>query len=106
MVSKYDKHAEICVKLNEIYRAKDHDYGGSFAKVRKAVGPNAIMVRLYDKVERLNTLLGGAEQKVKDESIEDCFMDLANYCIMELVERGIDKERLKSNCTIASCDNN
>jgi hypothetical protein len=29
----------------------------------------------------------GAEQKVKDESIEDTLMDLANYCIMELVER-------------------
>lgn len=28
----------------------------------------------------------GTEQKVNDESIEDSLVDLANYCIMELVE--------------------
>ena len=34
----------------------------------------------------------GEEQKVKDESIDDTLMDLANYCIMELVERMVENE--------------
>lgn len=41
---------------------------------------------------RLKTLMEGAEQKVKDESIDDTLMDLANYCIMELVERKMGNE--------------
>lgn len=91
MINKIEMHKRICSELNEIYEAKNHDYGDSFAKVRKEVGTNAILVRLYDKIGRLSTLLNGADQKVKTESIDDCFMDLANYCILELIEREADR---------------
>lgn len=47
----------------------------------------AILIRLNDKLNRLETLMNGAEQHVSDESVEDTLLDLANYCIMELVER-------------------
>ena len=72
--------------LNTTYKAKNADYGDSFAKVR-AKFPNAILIRLNDKLERLERLYAGAVQQVKDESIDDTLLDLANYCIMELVER-------------------
>jgi len=88
---KPQKHLEICTMLNEIYARKNHDYGDSFAKLRNEF-PNAILVRIYDKYSRLKTLIEGAEQKVKDENIEDTLMDLANYCIMELVERKMENE--------------
>jgi len=90
-ISKAVRHMNVCKELNELYESKNHDYGDSFAKVRKELGNTAILVRLYDKIERLKTLLLGAEQKVKDENIEDSFRDLANYCLMELVERQVDK---------------
>ena len=45
-------HKDFCDTLNIIYRQKNHDYGDSFAKVRSVV-PNAILVRLIDKLERL-----------------------------------------------------
>lgn len=83
---KVQVHLQICTTLNGIYERKNHDYGDSFAKLRNEL-PNAILVRIYDKYSRLKTLMHGAEQKVKDESIDDTLMDLANYCIMELVER-------------------
>lgn len=81
------KHFEICEQLNDIYRKKNHDYGDSFGKLRNEL-PSAILVRVYDKYSRLKTLLQGADRQVTDESIDDTLMDLANYCIMELVERG------------------
>lgn len=84
-------HTQICDNLNGTYRRKNHDYGDSFAKLRNEL-PNAILVRIYDKYSRLKTLLEGAEQQVQDESIDDTLMDLANYCIMELVERKIEHE--------------
>lgn len=89
--SKVEMHRGICEELNIIYEAKNNDYGDSFAKVRNHF-PNSVLVRIADKFERLKQLMSGGEQKVSDESIEDTLSDLANYCIMELVERRLDKE--------------
>ena len=83
-------HEAICENLNEIYTQKNNDYGDSFAEMRKEY-PNAILIRIHDKYARLKRLMSGIEQQVHDESIEDTLMDLANYCIMELVERERDK---------------
>ncbi len=91
---KFCLHKDFCDTLNIIYRQKNHDYGDSFAKVRSVV-PNSILVRLMDKLERLKTLLGKGEQaQVTDESIDDTLMDMANYCIMELVERRLERYEL------------
>ena len=93
MNKKVTMHKEICDKLNETYEKKNNDYGDSFAKVR-AIVPDAIMVRIYDKVNRLETLLKKEnKQLVNDESIEDTLIDLANYCIMEVIERNIEKNQ-------------
>ena len=89
---KVELHKEICDKLNETYRAKNADYGDSFAKVR-AEYPEAICIRLMDKLERLKTLMSGGQQQVRDESIEDTILDLVNYGILELVERKYDQEK-------------
>ena len=88
---KIIKHSEICEQLNYIYRKKNHDYGDSFGKLRNEL-PSAILVRVYDKYSRLKTLLQGADRQVTDESIDDTLMDLANYCIMELIERKMRNE--------------
>lgn len=74
--------------LNGLY-SKNHDYGDLFAKLRNGL-PGSIL----DKYLRFKTLLDGAAQKVKDENIDDTLMDLANYCIMELVERKMENERI------------
>lgn len=90
-MSKVDIHKSICNDLNKIYEHKNNDYGESFAKVRNELGSIAILVRLSDKLERLKTLMKGKEQQVQDESIKDSFRDLANYCIMELIEMSVDE---------------
>lgn len=91
-------HKRICERLNATYKAKNADYGDSFAKVRAEI-PNAILVRLMDKLERLKTLMNGAEQQVQDENIEDTLRDMANYCIMELVEMEVkENEQGENKC--------
>ena len=90
MNTRIHQHEKICQGLTQMYERKNHDYGGSFANLRREI-PQAILVRIYDKYSRLKTLLNGTGPKV-DESIEDTLKDLANYCIMELVERGADNE--------------
>lgn len=98
MKTKVDMHREICIGMTELYAKKNSDYGNSFAKLRSEY-PTAICIRLQDKMNRLKSLLvDGNVQKVKDESIEDTLMDIANYAIMEIVERRMEKqnERLES----------
>ena len=75
-MNKVEVHRNICNSLNDTYKAKNNDYGDSFAKVRNEY-PEAIIVRLMDKLERLKMLLGGRVQQVKDESIDDTLLDLA-----------------------------
>lgn len=84
-------HAEVCAGLTATFKRKNADYGDSFAKMRNEL-PGAILVRIYDKYSRLKTLLLGAQQQVKDESIRDTLLDLANYCIMEIVEMEVSDD--------------
>ena len=80
--------------MSNLYERKNHDYGDSFAKMRKEFD-NAILIRIYDKYSRLKTLKSGVEQKVLDENIKDTLFDLANYCIMELIEMEMDENESK-----------
>lgn len=85
-VNKTEKHKLICEKLNALYEAKNADYGDSFGKSYKEYGLTMSCIRLEDKLNRLKSLNFSRSIKVKDESIEDTLMDLANYAIMTLIE--------------------
>ena len=89
---KIENHEKICLYLHELYKAKNSDYGDSFSTLRHEF-PNAILIRLGDKYNRLKSLMSveGGVPKILDESIEDTLLDLANYCIMEVVERIADR---------------
>lgn len=84
--SKVQHHAQICQKLNEIYAQKNHDYGDSFGKGYAEYGIVMAIIRLEDKLNRLKSLRT-ADSLVRDESINDTLMDLANYAIMTVIER-------------------
>ena len=84
-MNKVQKHKNICEELTEIYEKKNADYGDSYSKLREEF-KDSILIRIYDKYSRLKRLMNN-EAQVKDERIEDTLKDLANYCIMELIER-------------------
>jgi hypothetical protein len=88
--NRVEAHARICKNLTDMYERKNHDYGDAFAVTRQE-HDNAILFRIFDKYNRLKTLKKGSVQRVPDESIKDTLMDLANYCIMELIEMEVDE---------------
>lgn len=90
---KLDKHRKICEELNKIYEAKNKDYGDSFSKSFKEYGMVMPAIRLEDKINRYKQLIKNTAQ-VKDESITDTLMDLANYAIMTIIE--IENNQLES----------
>lgn len=83
---KVTAHAEICQDLTALYERKNHDYGDSFGKGFREYGMVMPVIRLEDKLNRLKALLKD-DAMVKDESIDDTLMDIANYAIMTLIER-------------------
>jgi glutaredoxin 2 len=94
MIDRVKEFKHITETMASTYEAKNHDYGNSFELVRNKF-PAAILVRLNDKLSRIETLLMGKSAKVTNESIDDTLLDLAVYCIMELVAREQDKEYLR-----------
>ena len=79
-------HAAICEQLKDLYKRKNADYGDSFHKTFLEEGMAMSRIRLSDKMERFKRLTKSGEQNVKDESIRDTLIDLANYAIMTIVE--------------------
>lgn len=76
---------KITEKMYEVYKAKNADYGDSFNITRDEY-PNAILIRLQDKFLRLKQLYrNNFEANVQNESVKDTLMDMANYCILELI---------------------
>lgn len=76
----HDAHKE----LQDIFVKKNTDYGNSFEESLEKHGLIAAIVRMEDKMSRLNTLSKN-EALVKDESIIDTLKDLSNYALMTAV---------------------
>jgi hypothetical protein len=62
----------------DLAEQKNHDYSSSVDCIG-TTGINGISVRIFDKASRLLSLVQKGNQKVKDESIRDTLLDLANY---------------------------
>ena len=82
----------------ELFLHKQHDYGpGNISVGTFLVTPEEIKLsltglwfRMNDKLQRIKTLLlGDKKSAVKDEPLEDAYLDVSNYGIMAtIVSRG------------------
>ncbi len=87
MEKKLRRHADICAELHTLYDRKNHDYGDAFHLSYIEEGMAMPRIRLGDKFNRFKTLTKGEGCiAVKDESIRDTLLDLANYAIMTIME--------------------
>lgn len=86
--TKPERHMSLLMELNDIYTRKNNDYGDSFHQTFLEEGFAMARVRLSDKLDRFKKLSRNASEcgLVKDESIRDTLMDLANYAIMTVLE--------------------
>nr|DAJ67071.1 MAG TPA: Nucleotide modification associated domain 1 [Caudoviricetes sp.]DAP24867.1 MAG TPA: Nucleotide modification associated domain 1 [Bacteriophage sp.] len=80
-------------ELLETYEKKNADYGDSFKKTHLEFGEIAGLTRISDKVNRLVSLSKKTDSGAYFESKRDTYMDLANYCLMQvLVMEGTKEE--------------
>jgi hypothetical protein len=75
-------------ELRSIMMKKQEDYGPLNIALAPGGAMNGLRVRMYDKLARLNNMADKSATP-NYESIEDTFIDLANYAIIGLlVQRG------------------
>ena len=82
----------------ELFCHKQHDYGpgnisvGTQLKTKEEINLSltGLWFRMNDKLQRVKTLImTGSDSAVKDEPLEDAYLDVSNYGIMAtLVGRG------------------
>jgi hypothetical protein len=80
---------QVVTDMVAIMKRKNNDYsGGDPLKNFRRHGANGILVRMEDKMCRLDTLTSPAvKQQVSDESVEDTAQDLAVYSILFILAR-------------------
>ena len=76
---------EITTQMNFIYKSKNNDYGNSFEDSLNDEGIVAARVRMSDKWNRFKHLSKTNNSLVKEESLKDTLLDLANYAIMTVI---------------------
>jgi len=68
-------------EARDLFSIKNKDYGNAFA----AYGPVGVLVRIGDKVQRLQSINKSGITLVKDEKIRDTLIDLHNYAAMAIM---------------------
>ena len=85
-------HKQCCDRMIEIVAKKNHDYAGgnedAFSNFRMVENCNiasteqGFLTRMMDKFGRVNSFVKQGVCQVKDETVEDTLLDLANYAIL------------------------
>ena len=65
----------------ELFKKKNADYGDAFADY----GPIGVLMRMGDKIRRLNSITKNQIIMVDDEKTRDTLLDLHNYAAMAIM---------------------
>ena len=85
MTNNTTKRVEQMMKVQneglELFKKKNQDYGDAFANY----GPIGVLVRMGDKIMRLQSITKSSLTLVECESIRDTLLDLHNYSAMAIM---------------------
>jgi len=76
-----EQYKAVQKEAGETFAAKNADYGDAFADH----GPVGVLVRIGDKLRRMQSISKSGVQLVKDESLRDTLLDLHNYAAMAVM---------------------
>ena len=75
---------QILEPIAELLQQKNKNYGNSYDKIRNSHGKLSLVIRLEDKLNRLETIAKDENTDLGDESYEDTLKDIIGYCTLEL----------------------
>ena len=69
-------------KIVDLLIVKNADYGDSFFRNMEKWGFTSFLIRIDDKLGRLETIEKRQKIEVKSESVEDTINDIIGYCLL------------------------
>ena len=90
----------IVSKMFYTYKRKNKDYGASFDELFDEYGMTSALLRIKDKYNRLKAINDNGQIEVKDESVEDTLLDMANYAILTIIKLRNNKTTNKGSETL------
>lgn len=84
------KFKGVLLEMYDTYEKKNADYGNSFGDTIKEFGFIPAVARINDKLNRIKKMVKGEKMNV-NESMRDNLIDIANYCILTVME--IDNQK-------------
>ena len=79
--SRVEQMKNIQEESLELFKKKNQDYGDAFANY----GPIGVLVRLGDKISRLQSITKSQITLINSESLRDTLIDLHNYSAMAIM---------------------
>ena len=83
----------IVTQMFDTYKRKNKDYGASFDELFDEYGMTSALLRIKDKYNRLKAINDNGQIEVKDESVEDTLLDMANYAILTVIKLRNNKSK-------------
>ena len=80
-VNRIEQMIAIQTEGLELFKKKNKDYGDAFAEY----GPIGVLLRMGDKIKRLQNIERNQITMVDDEMMRDTLIDLHNYSAMALM---------------------
>ena len=89
----------ITEKMRETFLKKNHDCGNSFHETWDEFGDKGIITALTQISHKYHRLIniGLGTKPLVDESIDDTLLDMANYCILTIMELEKARNNEKEN---------
>lgn len=80
-ITQYDIN-KVLESIGILQSSKNKDYGNAFYDLLDEFGEMILVARLYEKVNRIKTIIKQGKQEVKTETVKDTLMDIAAYAAM------------------------
>ena len=81
MTERVTQLEKVQKEAKELFAKKNADYGDAFA----SYGPVGVLVRIGDKIRRMQTISKSGITLVPDEKMRDSLIDLHNYAAMAIM---------------------
>ena len=100
------EHFNLCDYIhNKLYIPKNNEYGDSFHKMYQELGIISAATQISHKYNRFVNLAKHKDSNIiiENESLEDTLLDLANYCILTVMELKRDELSKHDNASKQIC---
>lgn len=92
MTNRVEQMQTVQSESLDLFRKKNQDYGDAFANY----GTIGVLVRMGDKISRLQTITNRSVSLINTESLRDTLIDLHNYSAMAIMLLDEDKNKTKN----------